>query len=234
MTDTPSYEVPERGASDVAHALARAGVSSIPIVGALAAEIFQMVISPPLEKRRDKWMKEVGQALQDLEQNKGVRLEELQSNEVFVDTVLQASQIALRNSQEEKRQALRNAILNAALPHSPEQSLQEIFLGFIDVFTIWHLRLLNLFHEPALHPEVKEYATRRDLAGGLSIVLERAYPELKENRALYDQIWRDLYVRGLVTTEGLHTMMTGGGLLGSRTTQLGKSFLQFIQEPISL
>lgn len=233
MKEISRYEPPQRDNGDIAYAVSRAVVSSIPLVGASAVELLQILITPSLEKRRDEWMKEVGQSLRALEQNKGVRLEELQSNETFIDIVLQASQIALRNSQAEKRQALRNAILNAALPHPPEQSLQEMFLSFIDVFTIWHLRLLSLFHEPALNPEIKVFAMRKDLAGGLSVVLERAYPELKGERALYEQIWRDLYVRGLVSIEGLHTRMTGGGLLASRTTKLGKCFLQFIQTPIS-
>jgi len=123
MTTSRKYEPPKPSKEDAVHAGIRAGLSIIPV----ATELFQHFVTPPLERRRERWMDEVGKALQDLEENKGVKLEELQSNDVFIDTLLQASQIAIRNSQQEKRRALRNAILNAALPNPPEQSLQQIF-----------------------------------------------------------------------------------------------------------
>ena len=148
MTQKQKYEPPKPGKGDVVHAVVRAGLSSIPAVGGPAVELFQMVFAPPLEKRRDEWMNQVGEALRDLEQERGIRLEDLQANDVFIDTVLQATQIAFRSSQEEKRGALRNAIYNAALSNPPEQSLQQIFLDLIDSFTVWHLRILKLFDNP--------------------------------------------------------------------------------------
>jgi len=175
-------------------------------------------------------MDEVGKALRHLEENQGVKLEELQSDDVFIDTVLQASQIASRNSQEEKRRALRNAVLNAALPNPPEQSLQQMFLNFVDTFTVWHLRLLKLFSDP------QQWAAEHnhefpDLMGGLSSILESAFPELHGKRAFYDQVWRNLYQRGLVNTESLHTTMTGRGLMSKRASELGTQFLRFVEEP---
>jgi hypothetical protein len=95
-------------------------------------------------------MEEVGNALQKLEAERGVQLEDLQTDETFIDTVMQASQAAMRNSQDEKRRALRNAVMNAALPNAPEQSLQELFVAFIDLFTVWHLRVLKLFQDPQI------------------------------------------------------------------------------------
>lgn len=227
-------EPPNREPGDIAHAIARAGLSSIPVVGGAVTELFQLLISPPLEKRRDQWMNEVGQALKDLQEKQAIELEVLQSNEIFIDTVLQASQIAMRNSQEEKRKALCNAVINSALPNSPEQSLQQIFLSYIDVFTVWHLRLLNLFQNPPEWAQLNnhQFPSNR-MTSSLSVILTSAFPELGENRPMYDQIWNELYSRGLVNTEGLHTMMTPQGALESRVTELGMKFLLFIGEPIS-
>ena len=61
---------------------------------------------------------------------------------------MQASQAAIRNHQSEKREALRNAVLNAALPNAPEESIQQLFINQVDTFTVWHIRLLDLFKEP--------------------------------------------------------------------------------------
>lgn len=226
-SEPSNLEPPKHSSGDTAHLVANSLLSIIPG----AAELFQYFVTPPLEKRRQLWMEDVGQALRDLQETQGVKLDELQSNDEFLDTILQATQIALRSTQQEKRRALRNAIINAALPSPPDHALQLMFLNFIDTFTDWHLVILKLFHEPALHPELKEFGHRQQLGGGLSTILEKAFPELKGNQAFYDQVWRDLYVRGLVTTEGLHSMMSSSGLLASRTTAIGKDFIKFVQEP---
>lgn len=231
MDNSERYQPPQPDASDAAYNLTKAGLAAIPGAGGVAVELLQRVIAPSLEKRRDVWMHEVGEALRNLEDAKNVNLEDLQANDSFIDTVLQASQIALRTSQKEKREALRNSILNSALPYPPEQSRQQMFLGYIDIFTVWHLKILRLFKEPALNPEVSDYAHRSELGGGLSVILEKAFPELRGQRELYDQIWQDLYTRGLVNTNGLHTMMSSGGLLASRATKLGKQFVHFIESP---
>ena len=222
------YAPPVSSTGDTAHLVASGLLSVVPG----AAELLQYLLTPPLEKRRQKWMEEVGQVLRNLENNRGVNLEELQSNETFVDTVLQATQIAIRNSQEQKREALRNAVTNCALPNPPQQSLQQMFLNYVDLFTVWHLLLLDLFQDP------QEWARRNNhhfpdnqLTSSLSSILANAFPELGKDRTLYDQIWNDLYSRGLVNTEGLHTMMTPQGAMARRVTEFGAKFIRFIKAP---
>jgi len=159
-------------------------------------ELFTSVVAPPLEKRRDEWMQNVGEALQELQTERGIDPEDLRSNEGFVDTVLQASQAALRTSQQEKRDALRNAILHAALPSAPDQSLQQMFVSWVEVLTVWHLRILNLFDDPPGWFAREGKRTPELVMGSLSAVLEDAYPELRGRRGFYDQVWNDLHQRG--------------------------------------
>jgi hypothetical protein len=227
MTKSDKYEPPDHSTGDAAHLVASSMLSIIPG----AAELFQYVVTPPLEKRRAKWMDEVGQALRDLETNQGINLEELQSNDVFIDTVLHASQIALRNSQKDKHKALRNAILNAALPNPPEQSLQQVFLNLVDTFTLWHIRLLKLFQDPQKWAIENNHKFPNLVSGGLSSILESAFPELRGKRAFYDQIWRDLYQTGLVNTDSLYGSISAYGLMSNRTSELGTQFLKFVEKP---
>jgi hypothetical protein len=227
MTESNKYEPPKPSKQDNRLMAIRDGLSPIPY----GAEIFARVVTPPLERRLEKWREDVGEALRNLEENQGVSLEELQSDEGFIDTVLQATEVAIRTSQQEKREALRNAILNAALPNPPEQSLQQMFLSFIDTFTVWHIRLLKLFHNVRRWAEENGHRFPEMRAGSLSNILESAYPELGNQRELYDQIWRDLHQRGLVGTESLHTTMGAQGLIAKQTLKLGSQFLRFIEEP---
>lgn len=222
MSDV-KLETPKPSKGDAAHALIKAGLSAIPIVGSPAAELFQHVIQPPLEKRRGEWMEQVGKKLQELEEN-GLNLEDLQQNEEFVSAVMHASQIALRTHQKAKRDALRNAVLNIATGQAPVEALQNVFLNLVDSFTELHLQILKVFQSPPPPPNMT--------MGGLSRVLEFNIPELRGNRELYDQLWKDLYTRGLVNTDGLHVTMSGRGLSEKRTTGIGDAFLKFIEEPV--
>ncbi len=167
-------------------------------------------------------MTQVGEKLQELE-DKGFKLEELQQNEEFVSAVMNASQIALRSHQAAKLDALRNAILNVATGQAPEEALQNVFLNLVDSFTELHFRILKVFQAPSPPPGMS--------MGGLGQVLEHNIPELHGKRELYDQLWKDLYSRGLVNTEGIHMSMTGGGLAEKCTTGIGDALLKFIQEP---
>ena len=76
-------QVPKKTKGDAAHAIAKAGLSAIPVIGGPAAELFQNVIQPPLEKRRIEWMQQVGEKLQELEEN-GLKMEDLKENEEFI------------------------------------------------------------------------------------------------------------------------------------------------------
>ena len=59
---------PETSGGDHAHAVTRAGLSSIPLVGGAAAELFSALVTPPLEARLEGWRETVGEALQTIDE----------------------------------------------------------------------------------------------------------------------------------------------------------------------
>lgn len=197
----------------------------MPVAGGAGVELFTWLVAPPLERRKNAWMEDVAHGLRELEEKAQLNLDALQSDEAFLDVILHATQAALRTSQAEKREALRNAVLNSARPNAPELVEQQMFVSVVDEFTEWHLRLLGLFQNPAAH-------VGNTYMGGLSGVVEQAFPALRGRRDFYDQVWRELYSRGLVTTEGLHTMMSASGLAAKRTTDRGDRLLAFITAPV--
>ena len=140
----------ERGlkpeAGDWAHLATKAALSAIPVVGGPAAELFSAILIPPLARRRDEWLQALADGLRDLQERvRGFRVESLSNNEAFVTAVMHASQTAIRNHQREKRQALRNAVLNVAANRAPKEDVQLMFLNFIDTLTPWHLHVLRFF-----------------------------------------------------------------------------------------
>lgn len=231
MSNNP-YDVPTEKVTDKVHSLTKDSLGAIPLAGSIASELFNMVVSPPIEKRRNEWMESVGQGLLALEVKIENLEEKLSNDNRFIDIALQASVIALRTSQKEKLEALKNVILNIANGQTIDESLQIMFLSFIEGFTIWHIRLLDLFSNP------KEWLSKHGknvgeyMSGSKTIVLEVAYPELARERTLYDLVWKDLYAKGLVVNDSLHVMMTSTGIFEKATSTFGDKFLNFIKSPI--
>jgi len=225
---TKTHEAPEATLEDRLHTLAKAGIASIPVIGAAASELFTVILAPPLEKRRVEWMNDVAEHLKELEQRGELKLENLQDNEIFITTVMQASQAAIRNHQSEKREALRNAVLNAALPHAPEESIQQLFINQVDTFTVWHMRILDLFKEPPAWFE-RNGVTPPDFSFSSSLeeLITAAWPDLKDRYEFLNVIIQELETKGLYSGGGLRTTMSGGGAFQKRTTKMGDSFLEF-------
>lgn len=217
-----SIEPPKQSKGDLAHTAAKAVLSAVPYIGGSAVELLQLVIQPPLERRRAEWMQAVGEKLQELEQQ-GLDVQALSQNEEFVSAVMHASSMALRTHQQEKLDALRNAVLNIATGQAPEDALQHMFFRWIDSMSPLHLRMLKFFQAPTPPPNIS--------MGGLGHVLEQNIPELRGKRHIYDQVWKDLYVNGLTNTDSLHVTMSGNGLGQKRTSELGDAFIAFISDP---
>jgi hypothetical protein len=232
MVVTDNYEKPEGNAKDAAHLIIKAGLSAVPFVGGPLAEFFAAIINPPLQKRREKWVESIAEGLQMLQEKmENFKLESLSQNEAFITTAMHASNIAIRNHQEEKLEALRNAVLNSALPNAPEDDLQAMFLGFIDDFSPGHLRILKLFDDPRGWFKVNNVKPPEVSMGAPRILVSVAYPDLQ--RDFYDQFVTDLYARGLsgLDSSGLHTMTNADSVFTPRTTTLGQAFLKFISKP---
>lgn len=226
-------ELPIPSIGDRALEAARVVVAGIPLVGGSGVEIMNMVITPPLERRRNEWFSDLAQRLFELEKRvEGFQVAELSEDSVFITTALQASTIALRNHQTEKLEALKNAVLNAALPNSPDENLQQMFLNFVDAMTEWHIRILLFFNDPIAWGKTHGVGFAEASIGcAIEHRLVEAFPELKGKPDMYAQITKELATNmGLIADVSLQTMMTGPGTLASRTTSLGKKFVTFITD----
>ena len=146
MTDN-RFVPPQAEKKDKALAVVRAAIGSIPYVGNAAIELIPLLFTAPLERRRQEWMNAVADALTELEKDRGIRLEQLQSNEAFISVLVQATQAAIRNHQKAKIRALRNAVTNSAVGAAIEEDLQLLFIRFVDELTPSHFSLLQFFRE---------------------------------------------------------------------------------------
>lgn len=170
MTKQDKFTPPKHSTEDTAYLVGKAILS--PISG--ATELLERFISPPLQRRTEKWMEVVAEALRNLESDNGVKLQQLQNNDLFVTVVTQASRVAIGNHQKEKLEALKNAIISSASLHEKED-IQLIFIRYIDELTPSHLYLLRLIIKEVVKLEkIKSYAEVLDIVadGGIEISSE--------------------------------------------------------------
>lgn len=223
----------KKTAGDLAHVMVKATLSAVPVVGGPAAELFAFLIGEPVSKRRDQWMTEIAERLRDLEERSSEPLiERLRDDAGFTTVLLNASNIAQRNHQEEKITALRNAVLNAALGKLPDDTERAIALGFVDRLTPTHIAILSVMRSPLTNPRV---AARLEnvMTDGLTLVVFTALPELGGREELVQLMWRDLIDAGLLASVKLNGSMSKSGLGEKRTTSFGDRFLDFVSDPVA-
>ena len=220
----------KKSMTDVTREFGRAIVSAIPVAGGPIQVAFENIFTSPLEKRKDAWLNQLAGAINEVQDRVSeLTPEKLAENDAFVTVVMQASQIAIRNHQQVKLEALRNIVLNAALPNPPHEDEQLVFLNLIDQFTSWHIRVLSFLNDPIRWVELNNLSKPNWEMGSIANVLEQYMPDLRGKRDMYDQIIFDLQNHGLLTQgHFLHGLMTGSGLASSRTTALGRRFITFI------
>jgi hypothetical protein len=222
-----SNEPPDKpGATDVAQALAKAMLSAVPVAGGPAAELLDL-LRLPIMKRQHAWLADLAERLRALESNGRLRVEDLTQDEAFVDAIVRALESVRRPREQEKREALRNAVLNVALATTPDETLREMFLGIVEQFNAWHLRLLRAVDHPDAWAQVHTVRYDPGLSSPLSHFIEATFPDLAGRRDFYGLLWSDLSRAGLTNMGS----QSESSLTASLTSDVGKQFLTFVSEP---
>lgn len=230
-------DYPQENKQDISKKFIKGGIASIPIpiLSGIAAEIFDMVVMPSVSKRREEWLESLGKAFQELESKiDGFSIESLQGNEAFVSMLLQISHVAMRTHQEEKLKMLQNAVLNAAMPDAPDESEQQVFINIAAEFTIWHIKVLQLFTQgkmPTLDLQSKNWKKDSALDETWSTVCSK-YPAIEPYFELFLTIIEDLSAKSLISNTHPEPYMTSEITSRPEQTRLAKRFLAFLKSPI--
>lgn len=211
-------KLPSPNAGDALHSAVKASLSLIPVLGGSAAELFTKIIVPPLSKRRDKWLESLSDGLTKLEKNiDNFSVQSLVNDETFITMLMQASQIAIRNHEKEKLDALRNAVLNVA-QKPPDEHFQLILMNFLEVTSYWHIRILSFYQNPEIY--FTKAGLKLETGDYLSHNVTEVFKELENKDAFRLQIERDLLHYGLIYSEG--------EWYSKRTTDTGDKLLEYI------
>ncbi|HBO4168723.1 hypothetical protein ISE70_19750 [Pseudomonas aeruginosa] len=229
--DTDAFDPANEPDSEKFHRLARVTLGAIPVAGGALAEVFNSVLESPLNKRRTEAMVQIGEVINDLLEKGVVTIDGLQENDAFISTVSEVCSITLRNHEEEKLKALRNAVKNSALPTCPSDDYRQIFLNFVDVCTATHIRLLVFLDDPEDWGRVNGVTYPQSWGmGTISRVIQAALPEVNDNEELFKVVWADLFQRGLIDIQEMDSVMSAASTLSRRTTRIGRQLVEFIRD----
>ncbi len=219
---------PEKSIGDNSHAIVKGIISAIPMAGGSLSVIFENIFTTPLDKRKKEWFQSLADAIEELTKKvDDITPESLSKNEIFISVSMQATQIALRNHQQEKLNALKNAVKNSANPISIDENKVLMFTRIIDDMTPLHLKILKFLNNPNIIEQELQKRTSPNIRtnyGDNMNIWKEYYPELSSSRELIIQISKELYVKGFLNNENaLHS-------LGKNTSNFADEFLDFISE----
>jgi hypothetical protein len=231
--------------SDRRQGLSKVGemaVSMVPVVGGPLGVVLADVLARPYNRRMEEWLTSLAVALHGLEERVG-SFEDLADNEAFVDAVAAGMRIAER-SRREKRDLLRNAVLNTALAVDPDEDRQHIFFDLVDRLPPASLRLLKFVADQRYREEVIGHVPRdsgsklipvADIARMLSPAPDERSGDVA---ALFDKQSEHLKDEGLLGPGALSEAgydnkneYFAHDVVLDAVTRLGRSFLAFIEDP---
>jgi hypothetical protein len=226
-----SERFPEPNEADSAQAVGRVLISLIPIVGGPANELLDLVLTPSLLKRKDKWMKELADVVEELKERvDGFKIGNLVENEAFVSATIKATRIAASTNQDEKRIILRNALINIGLGKGPKDEVKELFLDAIEAFQPSHIKVLNVLWSGTrdltnnnLWNAAQNLYSIRNYANAISLL----HPELSGQDGLLQFIFNDLRNRGFSRLSDPSAVFPQNPAI----TNLGIEFMCFVLHP---
>ena len=227
LFDKRSQRYPEPESADIPEAVVRAGLAAIPIVGGSINEMLSLILAPSVERRRGEWLKDLANVVEELEkQVVGFDPKNLSENEAFISATIRATRVALSTHQKDKREMLRNALLNIAIGKAPREELQQVFLNVIDAFTCSHVKVLNFLWKQHQIIAGSSRSFREPLSN-YGHAISVAFSELAKQPYLVQQIMSDLNLRGFSEVSGPRDAYPRNPAI----TNLGIEFLHFIEEP---
>ena len=211
--------------ADIAETSTAAALSLIPGVG----ELFNRLVMPFAERRRNDWIESIENRLKEL-QSKYPDIDKLLTdNEKAISAILYASPLALKTNNHTKLTALQNIIINTILEPNYEEYKIQMFLRFVDDFSELHILLLKFLNEPGLFYKPKDTCFTYSIASySLESLFLKQYKGFDSSsvKSALNYLTTNYLIDCEITT--FSTVMTTDALLISRTTNLGKDFIEFI------
>ncbi|MCK8069828.1 MULTISPECIES: hypothetical protein [Vibrio] len=217
-------------AEDKLHRIVKSCFASIPGVGGVAAEVFNSIVESPMESRKIQWMIEVTDAINVHLVDHEHSIEKLVNNDVFITTLLQASQSAVRQHSLDKREMLKNAVVNSARDAELFEWKKTIFMNMIERFSVLHLVMLKVANQDR-NWFMDGFLKQKGRDKGFKAILISEFPDLQGNLKYASIVWDELYREQLVIEREFEQLGNANGDKKRLTTAIAQEFLAFVSTP---
>ncbi|MFX0207539.1 MAG: hypothetical protein ACFFDT_16250 [Candidatus Hodarchaeota archaeon] len=233
MDDENSLSTPPKlSKKEKAYELSKVAITSVVPFGGLIEVFIDEIIKPPTTKRLHEWIGRIAQEVERLKkEDKRFDFKTLSENEEFISFFHHTINTVRMTHQTEKIEFLQNGLFNSVLNESIQENIKHIFLNFIEECTVEHIRILKCLDNPREWFEVNNKPVPDIvISGAIATILERAFPDFRTDYMEF--IVDDLHRKGLIGFDRgtLNVSMTPRGVFESRTTSMGKQFLNFIED----
>jgi hypothetical protein len=239
---------PEFTAVDFAVLAAKVGSIVFSWAGS-AVTLFDIITGPSRSNRLTDWCEKFRVCFNDLghlgQKAEGLTPEALANNEAFISAFAQATQAALKTHQQDKLEALKNAVVNVALGSEPDADRQQQFLSLVDRFKDpagyfqTTGRQVPLINSPTVEPVRKLLAYQLVIDAMPSLGQQLKSPSPDRSAASFqfiELVFGDLVSAKLISLERLNDTWTVPKFDQTRQpspvkpliTHLGDDFLSFI------
>lgn len=213
---------PGRSVRDWGRTAVDASVAAIPVAGGPALVLLQAVVKPKYDKRVDAWLDRLGEVINDL--SRRIESEELLAemfgDDLFIDAVTRATQIALGTGLESKISMLQAALTNVGAGEFDDDLVAMRFLDLIAELAPEHFLLLKFAASPS--------CAQDDLAGARTPRSMLHNAGLGVDDRMMDLLIFDLQVRGLIAASKLDVTAVGDDLMVPFATDLGSELIDFV------
>lgn len=145
-------KIPKENKTDKVIKVIKIGTNLIPVIGGSLTELFDAIVTPPIQKRRIEWMQMIGKELQKLHELNNNKIQDILNNTEFQSLLINASICAFKTHQIEKTERLKNGLLNS-IKGDFSYEINQQFINFIDILSLLHINLLNYIF--LCHKELK-------------------------------------------------------------------------------
>lgn len=205
--------------------LIQSTLSCIPVIGGVFQIFHEASFPSPMQRRAVEWKLQVTKAINTL----SINVERLECNQVFISTLIKATEVAIKSHETEKLNAIKAAVCNSAVDPTNVVDTYCLFLNLIDRFTPLHLKVLSFFRDKKAYISMIESTTKDELDFFIA-------QKLNISKEFYLVINQDLMFSSLIDAPDFAGIFNGildgekNNASFTKVTEFGCDFLDFIKE----
>jgi hypothetical protein len=211
-------------------AIALGLISTVPVVGGALSNLIEIYLPSSLKSKREKILDSLAIEMERVGEKISIDWDAEMKKEETQGLFLKFFRLTEAEVQTEKIHFLQNIFLNSIIVPI-DYDKKCVFLDITSGLTVRHITVLKLMSSPSDFLKQKQAHLGSISMGGIDHLFDKAIDDYKENKDFYGIIYKDLQAKHLLQSGGWGVTMTLDGILSQRTTDFGKEYISYLENP---